>query len=128
MIEQKSFIPFPDELLPKGFKYPEHYRALSCSTETIIPDKQYGFPWCFDDYGTTGAELSYEYRNQGKPDGFNLIPFANNGDWFAYFDGNDCSGNPKVFVFDETDLPFHICCKDFDEWLKDAINIAWYPS
>ena len=127
MIEQKSFKPYPQEMLPKGFKYPESYLKLSQSTESIIPDEELGFPWGFDNYGTEGAALSYEYRNHDFPE-LNLVPFAHCCEWIAYFDGNDHSGNPRVFVVDLTDLSAHCWCKDFDEWLTDAINIAWYPS
>lgn len=127
MIEQKSFKPYPQEILPKGFKYPESYLKLSQSTESIIPDEELGFPWWFDDYGTEGAESSYTYRNSYLSDDFNLIPFANCFEWAAYFDGNDCSGDPKVIIIDRNELPFHDFCENFDEWLKEAINIAWYP-
>ena len=130
MIEQKSFKPYPQEMLPKGFKYPESYLKLSQSTESIIPDEELGFPWGFENYGTDGSEYAYQHRNRnGLPnEANNLIPFAHCCEWYAYFDGNDHSGNPRVFVVDLTDLHAHCWCKDFDEWLKDAINIAWYPS
>lgn len=126
MIEQKSFTPYPEHMLPKGFKYPESYLKLSKSTDTIIPDKELGFPWGFDSYGTQGAELSYKYRNSYLSDAFNLIPFAHCYEWGAYFDGSDCSGDPRVIVIDRNELPFHDFRNNFDDWLADAINIAWY--
>lgn len=38
------------------------------------------------------AEVAYIFRNSILPD-LNLIPFAGNGEWEAYFDGNDVTGN-----------------------------------
>lgn len=49
-----------------------------------------------------------------------MIPFARLFDWAAYFDGDDITGNPKVYVFDLGDMPHHVCFKDFSEWLENA--------
>lgn len=128
MNQQTSFNPYPQEMLPKGFKYPKSYLELSKDTSTINWDSELMlsriFPWWFEDYGTEGAELSYQLRNK-KINNSNLLPFAQNGDWKAYFNANDISGNPQVIVIDLTD-PKYVCyCDDFDKWLEMAEQNSW---
>lgn len=124
MIVQKKFTPYPNELLPNKFLYPKKYLEVSENPSFIEHTKDYDFHWWFEDYGTESAEIAYKFRNSDVT-GLNLIPFANNGDWQAYFDGDDTSGNPKVIVVDLTDLPFHIIYNNFEEWLDLAIKDTW---
>lgn len=124
MIIQKTFNPYPKNMLPINFQYPENYIALSKSTDSINYHEKYHFQWWFEDYGTDGAELSFQLRNKKIPN-MNLIPFAQNGDWKAYFDGDDISATPKVIVIDLTDLSSYMVCKNFEEWLFLAIQDMW---
>ena len=124
MVKQNSFNPYPNEMLPIGFNYPKNYLKLAKSTYTINYDKEYIFPWWFEDYGPEGALLSYELRNS-QILGSNLIPFAQNGCWKAYFDANDISNNPKVIVIDLDNTENYEIFNNFDEWLKEAENDGW---
>lgn len=124
MIKQSAFHPYPSEMLPTGFMYPEHYLKLAQSTHSIQYDEEYMFPWWFVDYGTEGAMLSYELRHSQIPNR-NLIPFAQNGAWKAYFDGDSSVGNPKVIVIDLDNLPFHMVINHFDDWLLLAEQDYW---
>lgn len=124
MIVQEKFNPFPRSLLPDGFYYPNKYLSIAKNPKLVSHNKSYHFRWWFDDYGTESAELSYQFRGQKVPNK-NLIPFAQNGDWKAYFDGDDTSGNPQVIVVDLTNLPFHVLLRDFNEWLSIAENDKW---
>ena len=122
MIKQKSFKPYSSEILPVEFLYPAAYIQLTKNTETVKSDEY--FQWWFLDSTTEGAKLSYSLRNNKIKD-FNLVPFAQNSGWTAYFDGDDCSGDPKVIVVDITDLPFHMIFKNFNEWLAKAEQDYW---
>lgn len=122
MIKQKNFKPYPIEILPDGFIYPARYLQLANCTKTVYSDEY--FQWWFQDAETEGGKLSYELRND-KIKGFNLIPLAKNGDWMAYFDGNDHSGDPKVIVVDLGDLPFYMTCENFTDWLAKAEQDYW---
>jgi len=117
MIKQKGFKPYPAGMLPNGFIYPANYLQLANCTKTIQSDEY--FQWWFLDSTAEGAKLSYSLRNNKIKD-FNLVPFAQNSEWMAYFDGDDCSGDPRVIVADITDLPFHMIFKNFNEWLPKA--------
>ena len=55
MIKQSAFHPYPSEMLPTGFVYPERYLKLAQSTHSIQYDEEYIFPWWFVDYGTEGV-------------------------------------------------------------------------
>lgn len=122
MIKQKSFEPYPIEMLPDGFIYPTRYQQLAKSTEAVKSDEY--FQWWFVDSETDGGKLSYKLRND-KIERFNLVPLARNGDWAAYFDGDDHSGDPKIVVIDLSDLPSHMICANFDEWLAKAEQDYW---
>jgi len=122
VIKQKSFKPYPIEILPDGFIYPARYLQLANCTKTVKSDEY--FQWWFLDSKTEGSKLSYSLRNNKIKD-FNLVPFAQNSEWMAYFDGDDCSGDPKVMVVDITDLPFHMVFKNFNEWLAKAEQDYW---
>ena len=122
MFKQKSFKPYPIELLPDGFIYHARYLQLANCTNTVQSDEY--FQWWFLDSTTEGAKLSYNLRNNKIKD-FNLVPFAQNSEWMAYFDGDDCSGDPRVIVVDITDLPFHMIFENFNEWLAKAEQDYW---
>ena len=122
MIKQKSFKPYPIEILPDGFIYPARYLQLINCTKTVQSNEY--FQWWFVDSETDGGKLSYRLRNH-KIERLNLVPFAQNGDWLAYFDGDDRLGDPKIFVIDLSDLPFHMICENFDEWLNKAEQDYW---
>lgn len=111
----ESFTPYSSDILPQGFKYPSEYLALSKDTSSLstIPN----FRWWFISSENERGKLSYEMR---KKNGLNLIPFARYFDWAAYFDGEDTTGKPMVYVFDLGDMPYHIIFKDFSEWLEKA--------
>ena len=112
MIKQKSFKPYPIEILPDGFIYPARYLQLANCTKTVQSDEY--FQWWFYEFGTQAAELAFTLRNEDI-EGFNLVPFAKNGDWLANFDGDDFSGDPKVIVVDLGDLPFYMTCENFTD-------------
>lgn len=116
MIVQDKFNPCPKNLLPIKFIYPIKYLEISENPKLVNHNKGYHFRWWFEDANSDVSKLSYKYRND-KIEGFNLIPFANNGEWEAYFDGDNHSGNPRVIVVDLSDLPFHMICENFADWL-----------
>lgn len=122
MIKQKSFKPYPIEMLPDGFVYLATYIQLTENKETVKSDEDY--QWWFLDSITEGAKLSYSLRNNKIKD-FNLIPFAQNSDWMAYFDGDDCSADSRVIVVDLTHLPSFMIFENFDEWLVKAEQDYW---
>ena len=96
MIKQSNFNPYPNEMLPIGFIYPEHYLKLAKSTDNINYDEEYVFPWWFENSDKNINEIINIYKEiTGLP---NLLPFARNGTWSACFDFLDHSGNPKVIV------------------------------
>lgn len=122
MIKQKSFKPYLINILPDGFIYPARYLQLANCTKTVQSDEY--FQWWFVDSETDGGKLSYRLRNH-KIERLNLVPLAKNGDWAAYFDGDDHSGDPKIIVVDLSDLPFHMICENFNEWLAKAEQDYW---
>ena len=113
-----TFSVYSKEQLPTGFNYPVTYLQLAQDTSAL--DAIPYFAWWFEDASTEGGELAYFCRN--CVEGMNLIPFARNGDWAANFDGNDTSGDPKVYVLDLGDLPHCVELKNFDDWLDKAKN------
>ena len=122
MMKQKIFKPYPTELLPDGFVYPACYLQLAKCTKTVHSDEY--FQWWFEDAFNEGSKLSYRLRNDHIEE-LNLVPFAQNGDWLANFDGDDKSGDPKVIVIDLSDLPFHMICANFDDWLAKVEQSYW---
>lgn len=114
-MEVNNFKPYSSNILPTGFKYPAKYLALSSdiSLLNLIPN----FQWWFIDADSEAGELAYELR---KKNGLNLIPFAQLFDWAAFFDGDDLTGNPMVYVYDLGDMPHHVTFKNFSEWLENA--------
>lgn len=119
MIVQGKFNPYPKNLLPIKFIYPVKYLEISENPKLVNHNKDYHFRWWFEDAVNEGSKLSYRLRND-KIEGLNLVPFAQNGDWLANFDGDDHSGDPKVIVVDLGDLPFYMTCENFADWLTKA--------
>lgn len=119
---KKSFKPYPAEILPKGFIYPTRYLELADNTATVQSDEY--FQWWFEDADNEGSKLAYRFRND-KIEGLNLVPFAQNGDLLANFDGDDHSGNPRVVIVDLGNLPFHLFFDNFDDWLAKAEQDYW---
>ncbi|MBY5967670.1 hypothetical protein [Halomonas denitrificans] len=117
---QRSFTPYSDSILPTGFRYPIKY--LSLSREMLYPVQ---FLWWFNDSTTEVGELCWRMRLHRLIDWplsekVDPIPFARNGELAAYFDGNDHSGDPPVFV---VHLPDSVCIdryENFDAWLAAA--------
>ena len=72
MIKQKSFKPYPIEILPDGFIYPARYLQLANCTNTVQSDEY--FQWWFEDSDSEGAKLAYLLRNNKIKD-FNLHIF-----------------------------------------------------
>ncbi|STZ74834.1 Uncharacterised protein [Moraxella lacunata] len=124
MNKQTSFNPYPQEMLPEGFKYPKSYLNLSKDTSTINWDSEFMFPWWFEDYNPNKRNIAYELRNNKIPNS-NLIPFARNGDWAAYFNANDISGSPQVIVIDLGNPKYVSYCDNFDKWLEMAEQNGW---
>ena len=122
MIKQKGFKPYPIEILSEGFIYPASYLKLANSTETVKSDEY--FQWWFEDADSEGSKLVYKFRKDNIQD-FNLVPFANNSEWEAYFDGDDHSDDPRVIVVDLTYLPSLTICENFNEWLTKAEQDYW---
>ena len=122
MIKQKSFKPYPAEILPKDFSYPTRYLELADSTATVQSDEY--FQWWFVDAETDGGKLCYRLRNDDIEE-LNLVPFAKNGDLLANLDGDDHSGNPRVVIVDLGNLPFYLSCDNFDVWLAKAEQDYW---
>lgn len=110
-----TFQLYSDNLLPKGFLYPQQLRVISESgTHPRIA------PWWFVDAASEAGELFYSIREH---DGRNLIPFAKVDDGrgdIACLDGDDTSGNPRVLmlVLDESGRAYSF--RDFDDWMSAA--------
>lgn len=114
-----SFSVYSKEQLPINFTYPDSFLELSENTSVL--GSVSNFSWWFEDAQSETGRLAYTLRNEHS-NGLNLIPFARLFDWAAYFDGDDTSGDPKVYVLDLGDLPHCVELKNFDEWLDKAKN------
>ena len=106
MIKQNSFVPYPEAMLPKGFKYPQSYLKLAQSTHAINYDEQYSFPWWFENAESNISEvIDIYFEITGIP---NLLPFARNQEWAACFDISDKSGNPKIIVVNLDNTKYYL--------------------
>ena len=108
---QRSFEPYPEDILPEGFQYPKGY--LAHSREMLYPVQ---FPWWFDDSSKEAGASSWRMRSHWKihrlsSEDIDPIPFARNGELAAFFDGKDHSGDPPVFV---VHLPTSACVSRYD--------------
>ena len=108
------FTPYPDSILPEGFLFPKQYRDMSKGVG--LPEE---LAWWFISADSEGGQASWELRSEY---GENWIPFAREGDWAAYFDGNDISGDPCVFVIDLGDEDHVLRLENFAEWYAIALE------
>jgi len=117
----KPGTPYPKELLPEGFKYPERYLRISEGLE-----EHERTDWDYEDANSSGGRLTWELRNihsEWKNVGDReLIPFAQLMDDAAFFDGTDTSGNPRVICLDLSNKHRTYEFENFDAWLKFAIG------
>lgn len=119
---QVSFTPFSEDILPRGFRYPESYLAHAAAM-----DYPRHFLWWFND-SSSGRDLDWDFRLHWRSEGWSAladidpIPFARNGDFAAYFDGNDHSGDPKVVVVDLGNKVYGREYANFDAWLDQAFR------
>lgn len=108
------FSPYPDRILPDGFKYPDRYLELSKGIDA--PEK---LIWEFENTEYEASQIAWDTR---KDYGENLIPFAQERDWAAYFDGNDTSGDPSVIVIDLGNTENTYYRENFAAWYRDALD------
>lgn len=119
---KRTFQPYPNDMLPNGFQYPQGY--LNHAKLTDYPNC---FLWWFIDQDEKGKR-SWNLRNYRKSEGWKYlddidpIPFARNGDWAAYFDGNDHTGDPKIVVVDLGNKQNSYRLANFDAWLSHALK------
>lgn len=101
-----------ENLLPKGFQYPESYKNI---VNGLLPDIN---PWMFFskylDFRFKGLKERYPNRI--------IVPFARRGDTddVACFEAEIPSDNPSVInIHDWADAGYEgrRRCKDFSEWL-----------
>ncbi len=115
--------PYSEEILPQGFFYPESYLRLAGPAE--IPDR---LIWWFPNDKFGHAARAWDHRLYWQSEGWlyldeiDPIPFARNGDWAAFFDGNDHSGDPKVVVVDLGNKKKSYKLPSFDVWLNQALR------
>ena len=60
-----------------------------------------------------------DWKNIGNK---NLIPFAQLNDDAAFFDGDDTSGNPQVFIIDLGNKNRTYVETDFNAWLENILT------
>jgi hypothetical protein len=115
--------PYAPELLPKGFTYPDSY--LEFVDQRAVPDR---LIWWFPDERFGHAKRAWEFRLHWQSKGWlylneiDPIPFARNGDWAAFFDGNDHSGDPRVVVVDLGNKMNSYKLQNFDAWYQMALK------
>lgn len=113
-MRQSSFTIYEKEILPNGFRFPEKYIELSKGKG--MPPK---FLWWFTNADSEAGKLSWELRHQ---DGDNVIPFAREGDWAAFFDGNDLNGDPGIIVIDLGNTENTYRMENFAAWYQEALE------
>ncbi|WP_430511449.1 hypothetical protein [Pannonibacter phragmitetus] len=119
---QRAFTPFPSDHLPEGFVYPAHYLEHAKSLSYPM-----NFIWWFNDC-SNGIDPDWDLRLHWQSEGWRYmdeidpIPFARNGDWAAFFDGNDRNGDPKVVVVDLGNKMNSYKLSNFDVWLHRALQ------
>lgn len=119
----KKTVPYPDEMLPEGFRYPVRYIQLSKGAEFL--DR---LVWWFPDSQFNHAMKQWKGRHIFSSKGWKLldeidpIPFARNGDWAALFNGNDHSGDPRIVVADYGNKRNSYWLPNFDAWLERAFK------
>lgn len=115
--------PYPAEILPDGFIYPDSY--LKFVDDLAVPDRLiWGFPG--EKYGQSARawEVRLHWQSEGwlYLDEIDPVPFARNGDWAAFFDGNDHSGDPRVVVVDLGNKKNSYKLPNFDAWYDRALR------
>jgi len=113
-MQKFSFKPYSDDILPDGFEYPGLY--LGFSKGVNAPEK---LIWDFDDAESEAGLLGWNIRGRW---GDNLIPFACERDWQAFFDGNDTTGDPGVIVIDLGNTENTYYRENFAAWYRDALE------
>lgn len=119
---QHSFQTYPNDMLPDGFQYPQAY--LDQAKHTDFPSC---FVWWFLDQDERGKR-AWDLRTYCQVEGWRYlddidpIPFARNGDWEAYFDGKDHSGDPRVVVVDLGNKQNSYKLANFEAWLDHALK------
>lgn len=115
--------PYPAKTLPEGFLYPKSY--LCFVDELEVPER---LIWDFPDDRFDHAAGEWDFRLHWKAEGWlyldeiDPIPFARNGDWAAFFDGNDHSGDPRVVVVDLGNKKNSYKLLNFDAWYDKAVR------
>jgi hypothetical protein len=115
---------FEDMSLPAEFRFPKAYIKL---VQEGFPDLK---PWWFVAEEPETAKMLYQIINEELKSKKLLIPFAkiddSSGD-VACFDGEDTSGNPKVYFSvgaesDMSKIDWHerYFLESFDVWLESA--------
>ena len=110
---------YTDEQLPPGFVYPAAFRDFAVTGE--YPELG---PWWFIDASSKAGKLAYSIRQH---DGRNLVPFAKVDDGrgdVACFDGDDNSGEPRVFMLVLDDSGRAYSFGSFSEWKDAALRDA----
>ncbi len=108
---------YSKEILPSGFIYPSSFLEIFSKKE--VPDLD---PWWFlYEFEELSKEWFFLIKKQYPTR--KLIPFAkaSNNDDIACFDGDDNSGDPKIFIIHSFASPGwedRGCIKNFNEWLK----------
>lgn len=115
--------PYSADLLPQGFSYPAGYLRLA--EPGAVPK---GLIWWFpgEEFGHAASE--WKLRNHWAADGWHAlagidpIPFARNGDFAAFFDGNHRSGDPPVVVVDLGNRQKGRRLANFEAWRQEALE------
>ena len=122
---QSVFKSYDPEILPEGFSYPQAYLDLE---KTFRPLKY--FMWWLLDSRSELGQLAWELRIHYKTKGWKYfsdtdpIPFARDGDWAAFFNGNDHSGNPAIVVADLGNKENSYKMANFEVWYDNALRDA----
>ena len=119
MTMQEPFKPYPRDLLPRGFRYPQRYLNFAETGEYPAI-----YPWWFIDAESEVGRLAYEV---GRLENAMLVPFAKIDDSagdIACFDGNDSTGNPRIIMLITDGSGRAYSFNDFDDWLSAATRDA----
>lgn len=115
--------PYSVEILPEGFIYPASY--LNFVAQLEVPDR---LIWWFPNNEIGQSARAWEVRLHWQSEGWlyldeiDPIPFARNGDWAAFFDGSDHSGDPRVVVVDLGNKKNSYQLPNFDAWFDQALR------
>ncbi|TNG87836.1 SMI1/KNR4 family protein [Pasteurellaceae bacterium USgator41] len=115
---RNTFKIYPNDKLPKQFKFPDYYLKLSRNLDDI--NKIEYFPWWFED---AEDDIDSYVKILKRLTGVDyLISFARNGDWAACFKITDFSGDPRVYVYDLGNKNSNYEYNDFNDWLQSEIK------